>query len=208
MYLKFKKMTPGQMSWARSRLVNAATFGKLAVGLGLHQHILTSSANLQKAVASFAEEIKEVSLEEILHSCWKIDAPKAISDVFEAIFGAIYVDSDFNLELTFEHIHRVMANIMQYIAPDMPGDPTSELVRWVAAQGCEAQGSTIFRCEPYHIHIRLTDARALGLARVQAVGQELMTRLKRACMVASSHAKQWQLPNLRDRGQPKRLWRS
>ncbi|CAE6519845.1 unnamed protein product [Rhizoctonia solani] len=145
MYLKFPKMTPGQMSWARSRLVNASTFGKLAVGLELHKHILTSSANLQKAVGSFAQEIEEVSLEEILQSCWKIDAPKAISDVFEAIFGAIYVDSSFNLALTFEHIHRVMADIMEYVAPDMQGDPTSELVRWVASQGCEAQGNTIFR---------------------------------------------------------------
>ncbi|KAF8682784.1 Dicer dimerization domain [Rhizoctonia solani] len=145
MYLKFPKMTPGQMSWARSRLVNASTFGKLAVGLELHKHILTSSANLQKAVASFAQEVEEISLEEILQICWKIDAPKAISDVFEAIFGAIYVDSSFNLELTFEHIHRVMANIMEYVTPVMQGDPTSELVRWVASQGCEAQGSTIFR---------------------------------------------------------------
>ncbi|CAE6523760.1 unnamed protein product [Rhizoctonia solani] len=145
MYLKFPKMTPGQMSWARSRLVNASTFGKLAVGLELHKHILTSSANLQRAVASFAQEIEEVSLEEILQSCWKIDAPKAISDVFEAIFGAIYVDSSFNLKLTFEHIDRVMADIMEYVAPDMQGDPTSELVRWVASQGCEAQGNTIFR---------------------------------------------------------------
>ncbi|CAE6348170.1 unnamed protein product [Rhizoctonia solani] len=145
MYLKFPKMTPGQMSWARSRLVNASTFGKLAVGLELHKHILTSSANLQKAVASFAQEIEEVSLEEILQTCWKIDAPKAISDVFEAIFGAIYVDSSFNLELTFQHIHRVMADIMEYVSPVMQGDPTSELVRWVASQGCEAQGSTIFR---------------------------------------------------------------
>ncbi|KAG8732492.1 Dicer-like protein 1 [Ceratobasidium sp. 423] len=145
MYLKFPKMTPGQMSWARSRLVNASTFGKLAVGLELHKHILTSSANLQKAVASFAQEIEEVSLEEILKSCWKIDAPKAISDVFEAIFGAIYVDSSFNLALTFEYIHQVMAEIMEYVAPDMQGDPTSELVRWVASQGCEAQGTSIFR---------------------------------------------------------------
>ncbi|CAE6478937.1 unnamed protein product [Rhizoctonia solani] len=145
MYLKFPKMTPGQMSWARSRLVNASTFGKLAVGLDLHKHILTSSANLQRAVASFAQEIEEVSLEDILQSCWKIDAPKAISDVFEAIFGAIYVDSSFNLKLTFEHIHQVMAGIMEYVSPDMQGDPTSELVRWVASQGCEAQGNTIFR---------------------------------------------------------------
>ncbi|KAJ1310059.1 hypothetical protein OPQ81_006811 [Rhizoctonia solani] len=145
MYQKFPKMTPGQMSWARSRLVNASTFGKLAVGLELHKHILTSSVNLQKAVSSFAQEIEEVSLEEILRSCWRIDAPKAISDVFEAIFGAIYVDSSFNLELTFEHIHQVMADIMEYVAPDMQGDPTSELVRWVASQGCEAQGNTIFR---------------------------------------------------------------
>lgn len=153
MFQKFKKMTPGQMSWARSRLVNSTTFGKLAVGLGLHKHVLTSSVGLQKAMNSFAAEIEEVSLEEILRSCWKIDAPKAISDVFEAIFGAIFVDSNFNLELTFHHIHRVMGDIMEFIAPDMPGDPTSELVRWVAGQGCEAQGSTIFRCEHYKIRI-------------------------------------------------------
>ncbi|KAF8758840.1 Dicer dimerization domain [Rhizoctonia solani] len=129
MYLKFPKMTPGQMSWARSRLVNASTFGKLAVGLELHKHILTSSANLQKAVASFAQEVEEISLEEILQICWKIDAPKAISDVFEAIFGAIYVDSSFNLELTFEHIHRVMANIMEYVTPVMQG---TQLRSWFA----------------------------------------------------------------------------
>lgn len=145
MYLKFDKMTPGQMTWARSRLVNATTFGKLGVGLGLHKCMLTHSAALQKAMASFAVEVADISFEEILVSCWKIDAPKAISDVFESIFGAIFVDSSFNLELTFEILNRVMSDILKYISPDMPGDPTSELVRWVASQGCEAQGSTIFR---------------------------------------------------------------
>ncbi|KAG9118827.1 Dicer-like protein 1 [Ceratobasidium sp. 392] len=145
MYKKFDKMTPGQMSWARSRLVNATTFGKLGVGLELHKCILTSSNALEKAMTSFAAEVEEVSLPEILRSCWKIDAPKPISDVFESIFGAVFVDSSFDLELTFTVIDRVMSNIMQFVSPNMPGDPTSELVRWVASQGCEAQGSTIFR---------------------------------------------------------------
>ncbi|KAF8610458.1 hypothetical protein BDV93DRAFT_430981 [Ceratobasidium sp. AG-I] len=144
MYLKFEKMTPGQMTWARSRLVNATTFGKLGVGLGLHKYMLTHSVALQKAMTSFATEVTDISFEEILVSCWKIDAPKAISDVFESIFGAIFVDSRFNLELTFGILDRVMSEIMKYISPDMPGDPTSELIRWVAAQGCEAQGTTIF----------------------------------------------------------------
>ncbi|KAG9098281.1 Dicer-like protein 1 [Ceratobasidium sp. UAMH 11750] len=145
MYKKFEEMTPGQMSWARSRLVNATTFGKLGVDLELHKCILTSSHALEKAMASFAAEVEEVSLPEILRSCWKIDAPKPISDVFESIFGAVFVDSSFDLELTFTIIDRVMSEIMQFISPNMPGDPTSELVRWVASQGCEAQGSTIFR---------------------------------------------------------------
>ncbi|QRV86430.1 endoribonuclease Dicer [Ceratobasidium sp. AG-Ba] len=145
MYKKFDKMTPGQMSWARSRLVNCTTFGKLGVELGLHKCILTSSVPLQKAITSFAAEVEDVSLPEILRSCWKIDAPKPISDVFEAIFGAVFVDTSFDLQQTFTVIHRVMSSIMQFIIPDMPGDPTSELVRWVAGQGCEAQGSTIFR---------------------------------------------------------------
>ncbi|KAG9094888.1 Dicer-like protein 1 [Ceratobasidium sp. UAMH 11750] len=145
MYTKFEKMTPGQMSWARSRLVNATTFGKLGVGLELHKCILTSSNALEKAMTSFAAEVEEVSLPEILRSCWKIDAPKPISDVFESIFGAVFVDSSFDLELTFAVIDRVMSKIMQFVSPNMPGDPTSELVRWVASQGCEAQGSTIFR---------------------------------------------------------------
>jgi endoribonuclease Dicer len=142
------------MSWARSRLVNATTFGKLGVGLGLHRHMLTTSTGLQKEMTSFAAEVEEVSLPEILRSCWKIDAPKAISDVFEAIFGAVFVDSSFDLELTFRVIDRVMSKIMQFIVPDMPGDPTSELVRWVAGQGCEAQGSTIFRWVTKVAHTR------------------------------------------------------
>jgi endoribonuclease Dicer len=189
MYSKFPKMTPGQMSWARSRLVNASTFGKLAVGLGLHKHILTSSANLQKAMASFAQEIEEVSIEEILRTCWKIDAPKAISDVFEAIFGAIYVDSSFDLEFTFQHIHRVMADIMEFVSPVMQGDPTSELVRWVASQGCEAQGSTIFRYGIREFSYVKLNRRLLALGPVQVRAADLRptTRLKQLFMVASSH---------------------
>ncbi|KAH7325294.1 hypothetical protein B0J17DRAFT_681791 [Rhizoctonia solani] len=144
-YLKFPDMTAGQISSTRSRLVNVSVLGRLAVGLGLHKFILSSSANLQKVVADFAQEVEAVSLEETLQSYWKIDSPKAIVDVLKAIFGAIYVDSSFNLELVFERIHRVAAEILEYLGPDMPLDPTSELVQWVALQDCKSQVNTMFK---------------------------------------------------------------
>ncbi|CAE6495216.1 unnamed protein product, partial [Rhizoctonia solani] len=144
-YLKFPDMTAEQISSTRGRLASASVLGKLAVNLGLHKFILSSSANLQKVVADFAREVEFVSLEETLQSYWKIDPPKVIVDVFKATLGAIYVDSPFNLELVFERIHRIAAEIVEYLGPGMPMDPASELVHWLTSQGCQAQENTIFK---------------------------------------------------------------
>ena len=137
LYDKFPKANSGQLSWARSRAVCAPALASVAVKrLGLHRLLLVNNVELSMAIGKYVPILEALTDEEIVHNAWKQDPPKAISDVLESVFGAILVDSDYDLERTVSVAEMCMDGLLSVLSPSLPKDPVSELMIWVAQAGC------------------------------------------------------------------------
>jgi endoribonuclease Dicer len=77
-----------------------------------------------------------MSFEEIIDSIWRLEVPKALSDVVEALLGAVFVDSGWQYDVVRKVVMRLFDNVLEYVHPNMPADPASEFMLWVARYGC------------------------------------------------------------------------
>lgn len=139
LYKKFPQATSGQLSWARSRAVCGTALASLAVNrLGLHKLLLINNVELSIAIGRYVPILEEITNEEIILHGWKHDPPKALSDVFESVMGALFVDCDYNYDKTAAVIEMVMEDLISALRPDLPRDPVSQLMVWVAKAGCRS----------------------------------------------------------------------
>lgn len=137
LYNKFPKANSGQLSWMRARVICNATLAALSVKkLELHKYLFANSVALTKRLSEDAEELKSVTYEDIALNDWKYDPPKVLADLFESIVGAIFVDSGFNFEYTRPIVERLMHEALIVLRPEIPLDPVSSLLQWVAKSGC------------------------------------------------------------------------
>lgn len=138
LYDKFPTATSGQLSWARSRAICSPALAAIAVQrLGIHRIILINSAELSTAIVKYLPLLQSVSPSDIVRKGWKLDPPKAISDVFESLVGAVLVDSAWNYEKAEAVVEEVMRDVLEVLSPDLPQDPVSELLIWSAKAGCQ-----------------------------------------------------------------------
>jgi endoribonuclease Dicer len=82
--------------------------------------------------------LEAVSVDEILNEGWKFDPPKAISDVFEGVVGALLIDSGYDYDLVASVVENVMEDVLGGLSPRLRPDPTSELTEWMGKSGCRA----------------------------------------------------------------------
>ena len=57
--------------------------------------------------------------------------------------GAVLIDCGYDMEVASRVILHVMSGVLGVLRPSLPLDPTSELMIWIARQGCV---KTRFRC--------------------------------------------------------------
>ncbi|KAI0628716.1 hypothetical protein C8Q77DRAFT_1145050 [Trametes polyzona] len=139
LYKKFPEATSGQLSWARSRAVCSPAFAMLAVKkLRLHQLLLINNVELSIAISRHVPVLEEIDEEEVIIHGWKHDPPKALSDVFESIMGALFVDCDYQYDKAAAVIETVMADLLATLRPDLPRDPVSQFMVWAAKAGCSS----------------------------------------------------------------------
>lgn len=137
LYKKFPSATSGQLSWARSRAVCAPALASVAVNvLALHKPLLINNIELSMAISKYVPVLQKTSPEEIIHSGWKHDPPKAISDVLESTLGAVLVDCHYDFDKAAVVTEKVLHDLLECLSPDMPRDPVSELMVWTARAGC------------------------------------------------------------------------
>jgi len=67
---------------------------------------------------------------------WKYDPPKVISDLTESVLGAMFIDSGYNYELFKIILLRIFNDLLAVVTPDLPKDPSAELLMWVTRHGC------------------------------------------------------------------------
>ncbi|RPD59261.1 hypothetical protein L226DRAFT_510467 [Lentinus tigrinus ALCF2SS1-7] len=137
LYRKFPSATSGQLSWARSRAVCAPALACLAVKkLALHKLLLINNVELSMAISNYIPIFEEISAEEVVLHGWKYDPPKALSDVFESIMGALFIDCEWNYDKAAAIVEVIMEDLLVVLRPDLPKDPMTELMVWVAQSGC------------------------------------------------------------------------
>ncbi|TFK34860.1 hypothetical protein BDQ12DRAFT_688964 [Crucibulum laeve] len=137
LYNKFPYATSHELAWPRTRAICAPALACLAVKkLGLHKIMLVNSAELSDAISRYAPLLEVASGEEIVKRGWRYDPPKAISDIFESIMGAVLVDSGYNYEVAAAVVEFVMEDVLAVLSPSLAKDPVSELMEWTAGAGC------------------------------------------------------------------------
>jgi len=100
--------------------------------------MLVNSLDLHSAIDRCVPILESLSSEDIVKNGWKYDPPKAISDVFESVMGAVLVDSEYDYEKTAAVMEYVMDDVLEVLTPDLGKDPVSTLLEWAAANGCTA----------------------------------------------------------------------
>ncbi|KDR81905.1 hypothetical protein GALMADRAFT_59401 [Galerina marginata CBS 339.88] len=136
---KYPSATSHQLALPRTKAICAPTLANLAVRrLGLHTMMLANSMDLNIAIDRYVPLLERVSGAEIVKFGWKFDPPKALSDIFESVIGAVLVDSGYNYEKTAAVVEYVMEDVLEALSPAVAKDPVSELTEWAAGSGCRS----------------------------------------------------------------------
>jgi endoribonuclease Dicer len=134
---KFPHANSGQLSWARSRAVCGPTLAFIAIRkLKLHKLLLINNVELSIAISRYVPILEDLCATEIVTKGWKHDPPKALSDALESTLGAVLVDMAWNYDRASAVVHYVLEEVLEVLTPDLPKDPVSELMTWVAKSGC------------------------------------------------------------------------
>ncbi|XP_015124116.1 endoribonuclease Dicer [Diachasma alloeum] len=134
-YQSCGNLTPGDLTDLRSALVNNITFACLTVKFGLHTGLLAFSPNLTDAIDKFVsfQEEKGHKVGDDLH--WilleedecnmaeYVEVPKMLGDLFESVIGAIYLDTDKNLNKVWEILYSMMHEEIRNFSEKIPKDP-------------------------------------------------------------------------------------
>ncbi|XP_044756151.1 endoribonuclease Dicer [Coccinella septempunctata] len=132
------RMTPGDLTDLRSALVNNHTFGSFVVRLGLQKYLLLLNNTLQHYIDNFVDffarkdfVIDDTVLilmdEDDLKMAEYVDVPKALGDLFEAIAGAIFLDSNYSLETVWKVFNPFMWKEIDSFCNNVPKNVVRQL---------------------------------------------------------------------------------
>ncbi|PFH63142.1 hypothetical protein XA68_17251 [Ophiocordyceps unilateralis] len=119
LFHRFPHADPQCLTEHKMVLVSNHFFGYLAVRLGLQRHLLLTTSSLMGQVSEYVAELEMVEQQEGegRRDVWlKTSAPpKALSDMLEALVGAMFVDADYDLDV----VRRFFATLIQPQFQDM-----------------------------------------------------------------------------------------
>ncbi|XP_066938837.1 endoribonuclease Dicer-like [Macrobrachium rosenbergii] len=128
-YSRHTSYTPGQMTDLRSYCVNNETLARAAAKHELQKYLLHMSPKLQAAIDKFLQLCQEKGLERALvtedeeDDVEEIEVPKSLGDLIESIIGAVYLDSNRDLEITWNVVSVLMGDVFQKKHEDIPMNP-------------------------------------------------------------------------------------
>ena len=139
LYEDAKTIYSGKISEIRSALVNNATYASLGVSkCDFHRYINLHSEHLQMLINRYIEVMAHGdrplnifgALEDmdITQGIEEVESPKIISDIFESVAGAIYLDSGRKLDEVWRVYSRIMKDIIIEYRKSVPKSPISELL--------------------------------------------------------------------------------
>ena len=119
------KFNPGQLTDLKQSLINNNFFGTLSIKYGLNDYLIYSSVVIFNLIGDYKTYYTNTFRDEsalIVPSNYMIlnepnsiniedvEAPKILADIFESLFAAIFLDSDFNLNSVWLVLHKFLAN--------------------------------------------------------------------------------------------------
>ncbi|UJR09291.1 hypothetical protein I4U23_013534 [Adineta vaga] len=138
-FIEKKDIKPGQVTDIRQDLSNNGRLSYILVAAGLHKKILHNSPDLFGKISYYTnnevlfpkDSSMDVQLSKDNDQWADSTAPKALADVFEALVGAIFLDSDKCLETVWQTIEPLLR---EYIKRSID-NPNSNPVRIFFEQG-------------------------------------------------------------------------
>ncbi|XP_050092159.1 endoribonuclease Dicer [Anopheles aquasalis] len=130
-YERNPNMSPGQLTDLRSALVNNVTLACVLVRFRLHHYILSMSPMLTDKIDKFVEVqsqkrnrigdwVRLLTEESETPLAEYVDVPKVLGDVFEAVIGAIYLDSGCDLVATWGICYSLLQREIENFSLDTP----------------------------------------------------------------------------------------
>ncbi|KAF9933709.1 hypothetical protein FBU30_004717 [Linnemannia zychae] len=146
---------PGVLHEIKSASINNQILGVICIQLGLHQHILHSSSSLASDIHRARQLIKDAQEDaksdpngprttkrgEPIGEYWyDFNLTKVLGDVLESVFGAVYVDSEWNYNTILGLFERtVLPTLKDHISIEtITKHPIVALLHRVQKDGCQA----------------------------------------------------------------------
>ncbi|XP_047132511.1 uncharacterized protein LOC105848862 isoform X1 [Hydra vulgaris] len=122
----------GNLSFIRSAIVNTYTFSVLATDLELHKHLIFSSYKLSQKIIDWLNVFEEMKKTGNLynkatfnsfvafHNNQFVEVPKELANIYEAIAGAVYLDTDGNLDEVWRVFFPFMKSLIDFVYNTIP----------------------------------------------------------------------------------------
>ncbi|WKY02864.1 hypothetical protein Q1695_016281 [Nippostrongylus brasiliensis] len=139
-----RQYSPGVLTDLRSALVNNTIFASLAVKYDFHKHFVAMCPGLHHMIekfvklcsernffdANFNSEMYMVTTEEEIDEGQEedIEVPKAMSDIFESVAGAVYLDAKRDLDVVWRVFFNLMKQTIEECCAYPPRSPIRELM--------------------------------------------------------------------------------
>ncbi|KAI9294789.1 hypothetical protein K502DRAFT_304512, partial [Neoconidiobolus thromboides FSU 785] len=142
LFHKYPNEPPGVLSEIKESCVSNNTLATIMETLDLYPHIIHHSSKLIVDITEFIIVIKKLREESELNDTkeyWHdIKAPKVIADVLEALFGAILIDSNFDIKLIQNLFNKLIKPTFDFhLKPNyVIVHPVTQLTRYLHRFGC------------------------------------------------------------------------
>lgn len=93
------------MTFVRQMLVNNKTLARASLSLRLHDLLLANSYSLLASIKQYQDELARCVDERRRQN---LEAPKTLGDLFEAVIGAVYVDSECSIFHTWQVFEKLL----------------------------------------------------------------------------------------------------
>ncbi|KAJ3031021.1 UNVERIFIED_CONTAM: hypothetical protein HDU68_006859 [Siphonaria sp. JEL0065] len=119
LYTTYKTMPPEKLTDLRQAAVNNESFCRLAASIGLHEFLRHSSPGTAVQLNSYLLHLSAPGILEMDPLDATQEGPKVLGDLFEAIVGAIFVDSGYSISIVWRVLKPILSGfITRYINPE------------------------------------------------------------------------------------------
>lgn len=97
-YFAYPNLSSRDLTELRRANVDTEKLARVAIKYNLHDYLRYQIHFCEEQV----EEFREATMEYPLHSPGRTDPPKVLADIVESLIGAIYIDSNFSMDTTWQ----------------------------------------------------------------------------------------------------------